>query len=403
MDGHGEVASVSHGRRLLDHLVGLKLKALPPVVCERAKLALLDCIGCAIFGHQFEWAALATEQAIASGEGAVTLLGTGRGAPAVAAALANGTAIHSFELDDVILGSLSHAGAAVIPAALAAAQLHGASGERLLAGIATGYELDARLGAALGTAPIALGFHTTSVAGPLAAALTACIATGETRQVLDHALGIAASTASGLKAFQQGTGGMVKRLHGGLAASNGVLAWQLARRGFDGPTEAIDGRYGIMDVFGGDSGRKATLTDGLGEDWAVVRNWTKMFPCCALIHTTSEALETLRRDKSIVAEDVVEVRIGTSERCTIQNADMEVRTSMHAQYSIPFSAGVALTGDARDPSAFLPDRLHDPAVRAMMSKVRLHVDAEVDATYPDRFGAKVSVRMKDDKNHTLTK
>jgi 2-methylcitrate dehydratase PrpD len=397
-----ENVEASHATRLIDRLIGLRTVELPVALKQSAKLALLDGIGCAIFGAQFDWAKVTASVALDAGDGAVTVLGSGRNAAPVAAALANGTAIHSFELDDVILGSLTHAGAAVIPAALAAAQVSGSSAAALLAGIVAGYELDARLGAALGTAPIALGFHTTSVAGPLAAALAACVVAGASSDTTASALGIAASTSSGLKAFQQGTGGMVKRLHGGLGASNGVLAWQLASRGFSGPRQGIDGHFGVMAVFGGDSRNDELLSRGLGEEWAIVRNWIKAFPCCALIHTAAEALERIKADSRLSPDDIAAVRVGTSRRCVIQNNDMDPQEPMTAQYSIPFNAALALTGDARDPNAFLPPQLQAPALRNMMKRVELYVDEEVDAAYPNQFGAKVSVATNDGRRFERT-
>ncbi|SAL49869.1 MmgE/PrpD [Caballeronia sordidicola] len=385
----------SHARRLIKHLTDLRDVRLSAALEESAKLALLDSIACAIFGSQFDWAKMTASVAQEAGDGPVTLLGNGRSASPVAAALANGTAIHSFELDDVILGSLTHAGAAVIPAVLAAAEVAKSSPMSLLAGIVAGYELDARLGAALGTAPIGLGFHTTSVAGPLAAALAACVVSGESEDTVASALGIAASTSSGLKAFQQGSGGMVKRLHGGLGASNGVLAWQLASRGFSGPRQAIDGQFGVMAVFGGKSRNDGVLSRGLDENWAITRNWIKAFPCCALIHTAAEALEQIRAESQLTPNDINSVRVGTSKRCVIQNNDMNPQEPMTAQYSIPFNAALALTGDARDPNAFLPPQLHAPAVRDMMKRIELFVDDEVDAAYPDSFPAKVIVTAND--------
>lgn len=388
-------AEPSHASQLVKRLTGLRSDGVTPALRESAKLALLDGLGCALFGAQFTWSRIAADLALESGEGAVTVLGRGQGAAPALAALANGTAIHSFELDDVILGSLTHAGAAVIPAALAAAEISNASGEHLLAGIVAGYELDARLGAALGQAPIAQGFHTTSVAGPLAGALAACIVAGASEEITVSALGIAASMSSGLKAFQQGTGGMVKRLHGGLGASNGVQAWQLASRGFEGPTQVIDGKFGLLPVFAGSQAQDELLTEGYGETWAIQRNWIKMYPCCALIHTVAQALEGLRRDMSLTASDVLRVRIGTSSRCLIQNSDTSPQESMAAQYSIPFNAALALTGDVRDPGAFLAPNLHDPVLRQMIGSIELYEDKEVDAAYPGRFGAKVQLETKD--------
>ncbi len=101
----------AHAQRLFDQLAGRPAEAFPVGLYGAAKLALLDAIGCAIFGSQFEWARITAGLAGDGAAGPVTLLGSGRPAAPVAGALANGTAIHGFELDDVILGSLTHAGA----------------------------------------------------------------------------------------------------------------------------------------------------------------------------------------------------------------------------------------------------------------------------------------------------
>src|SRR5690606_20107264 len=161
--------------------------------------------------------------------------------------------------------------------------------------IVAGYEAMARLGAALGAACNTAGFHTTSVAGPVASAIAAGVTAGSDADTIGRAVGIACSTSSGIKAFSQGTGGMVKRFHAGRGAEGGLLAWQLAARGCTGPMQAIDGRYGLLERIGGATARAERRSSALGENWAIARVWIKVFPCCGLIHTTAQALETLRR------------------------------------------------------------------------------------------------------------
>jgi len=378
--------------QFLEAMATLSLAQLPAAVAAQAARCLLDNLACGLFGARFPWGHAVAAHALEEGAGGkATLFGHAERVSPSLAALANGTMIHGFELDDIILGSLAHPGTVVVPAALAIAETIDAPMERLILGIVAGYETMARLGAALGEDCNTRGFHTTGVAGAIAAAVASGVTRSMSALQIRSAVGIACSQASGIKAFTQGTGGMVKRLHGGHAASCGVVATSLAGRGFSGPLDAIDGRYGLLEVIGGPTARAELMTEGLGENWAVGRVWIKVYPCCGVIHSAVHAIEALRAEHGIGPASVRAVRIGAGRRAVDQNGDPTASEPMTAQYSLPFCAAVALTGDARDPAAFLPDALQNPAVRAQIPHVELYVDPEIDAAYPGRFGARVDL------------
>jgi 2-methylcitrate dehydratase PrpD len=75
---------------------------------------------------------------------------------------------------------------------------------------------------------------------------------------------------------------------------------------------------------------------------------------------------------------------------------------MAAQYSIPYCAAVALTGDVRDPRSFLGAALEDPAPRAMIQCITLYVDDEVEQHFPGRFGVKAELRTRDGRRFGKT-
>jgi 2-methylcitrate dehydratase PrpD len=290
----------------------------------------------------------------------------------------------------------------VVPAAIAAAETVGATGERLVLGIVAGYEMMERLGFALGHEHNNRGYHTTGVAGPIAACVAAAVVAGADESVVARGIGIACSSASGIKAFTDGSGGMVKRLHAGHAAEQGVLAWQLASRGFTGPLQAIDGRYGLLEVIGGTGAHPAALDARLGETWAVDHVWVKTFPCCGLIHTTAQAVSEIRDAEKLDAAEVESVRLGLGQRAVDQNGATDPQDPMAAQYSIPYCAAVALTGDVRDPRSFLGAALEDPAPRAMIQRITLYVDDEVERHFPGRFGVKAELRTRDGRRFGKT-
>jgi len=381
---------------LAGFVAALRLERVPAAVVETAKRALMDSLGCGVFGAQMEWGRIVRDFAVDQGSRPVaTLLADGARVSAGHAALANGTAIHGFELDDLINKDHVHPGAVIVSAALAAAEAAGASGERLIAGIIAGYEVMSRVGGALGNDQSVRGFHTTGIAGPVGAAAAAGVVRGLTAQQLANALGIAVAFSSGVKQFAQSEGGMIKRLHGGHAAESGVVAADLAARSFTAAQSPLEGHMGLLEVVGGAAARVEPLTASLGEDWALTHLWVKMYPCCALIHSTLQAIEKLRAEHHFAADDVARVRIGASKRLVDQNSNPAPADTVSAQYSVLYCAAIALAADPKDPRHYATDRLFDPEQRARMKLVESFVDPKVDAAYPKAFGAAVAIELRD--------
>lgn len=382
--------------RLVEYLATLARQDLNAELAQCAATALLDNIGCGLYGARQQWGRIVSDFVLSErSQGKATLYGSTERVAPVHAALANGTATHGFELDDILLGSMVHGGAVVVPAALAAAEQSDASGPRLLMGLVAGYEMMGRLGRALGVAHNNRGFHTTSIAGPVAATVAAGTVMGFDAPQMLSAIGIACSSASGIKAFTQGTGGMVKRMHAGRSAEAGVLACELAKRGFTGPTQAVDGRFGLLEVIGGDDTHPEALDQNLGASFAITRVWVKVYPCCGFIHSTSHALEALKAEHRLTPDQVKQIRVHTNHHTTEHNGDPHPREAMGAQYSIPYCAGVALAKNARDPAAYAEENLWDPQVRALAARTQPIADAEMDRIFPEHNAARVEVELND--------
>lgn len=387
--------STGEASRLIEFAVELCASPLPERLARQAKRCLLDNLGCALFGASQPWSTIMTaEVADEAARGAATLIGCGRQASAPGAALVNGTAIHGFELDDLIPAAIVHPGTVIVPAVLAAAEACGASGARVLAALVAGYEATARISLALGVAPSERGFHKTSVVGPVASAIAAGCVMGLNVEQIRCAVGVACSMASGIKAYAGGTGGgMVKRMHAGRSAEAGVRAAQLARRGFTGPAGALDGHLGLLDVFSGASAAPARLAEGLRETWYVDGVWVKAYPICGWIQGVAQLLLDLRGAEALRTEDVRRVVVATSAFAVKHNGNGSPQDEMEAQYSIPYCAALALTGDPGDPAAFRTEAIGDPAKRALAQRVELEVDAECDAVYPTRFGTRIALEL----------
>jgi 2-methylcitrate dehydratase PrpD len=396
--------SEGSGQELVAFAHRLALSDLPVDVIDRAKTCLLEAVGCGIFGSTQPWSRiLLAEMADEGTPGRSTVFGSPRMMAAPAAALVNGTAIHGFELDDLIAESITHPAACVIPAALAAAEAIGASGVRLIEAIVAGYEVMHRVGVALGTEPARRGFHTTSLVAPAACAVAAGKVMQLTLDRLYSAVGLACSAASGVKSFAAGRGGgMVKRLHLGRSAEAGVRSAQLAARDFLGPPFALDSRFGLLEVFGGAGADASKLARDLGKTWAMRDVWFKVFPICGWIQSVVMLLTEARGPRPLSIGDIRSVRVGVSAYAAQNNGEPAPVDTMGAQYSIPYCAAVALLGEPRDPRTFLVEAVNDPTTRALAAKVDIVVDPAVEAVYPRQFGASMRLELADGTVHERT-
>ena len=395
MQSQGPVA-VRHAEGLVDFAIAMSRANVPDRVLKQARACLSDSLACGLFGARQPWGEMMAANALAeSAAGPCTLLGRAETIHPAPAALVNGTAIHGFELDDLIVGAVVHPGAVVVPAALAAAEFSDASGLQLLLAVIAGYEAMARVSLALGAEPSQRGFHVTAVAGPIGAAFAAGVAMRLTADQLLAAIGLACSAASGIKSFAGGSGGgMVKRMHAGRSAEAGVRMCQLAARGFTGPRAAVDGRFGLLEVFGGMTANAERLTQELGSRWATDDIWVKVYPMCGGIHSAVQLLQQLRGDSPLKPDDIEQIRVGVSQFAARNNGEPAPVDTMGAQYSIPYCAAVALLADAKDPAMFSDDAIASPAFRAVARRVTLFVDEQAESAYPNRLGARVELHLK---------
>ena len=392
----------SQTRTLTDFLHALTPPALPSSAMEAAQWALLDTLGCALFGAPEPWSRIMAAEMLAEGsQGRCTLVGRGERVTAPAAALCNGTAAHGFELDDHLDEAIVHPGAIVVSAALATAEAVDASGERLLLGIVAGYEMLNRVGLALGVQPAQRGYHKTAVAGPLGAAAAAAVIMRLPADELFTAVCLACASASGTKAFATGAGGgMEKRMHAGRAAEAGVRMAQLAARGYTAPPTALDGRFGLLEVIGGETARAEPLAAGLGERWAIEHVYVKLHPCCAWIQAAVQQLLAVRGPRPLELAEVSSVQIGVSAYAKAQNGALAPVDTFGAQFSIPYCCALALMGDPADPAMYALDAIDDPDRRALARRIEIAVDPEMEAAYPRHYGARVALELANGERRT---
>ncbi len=355
----------------------LRLSAIPADVLGHLKLCLLDSIGCGLYGAGQPWGKIAADVAVSfSGGGPSSLFGRGERVSPSDAALANGTAIHGFEIDDAHVASSLHPGAVTLPASLAVAQARNASGAQFLTALAAGYEIGLRVGTCAGVSHSTSGYHVTGTAGTVGAAAAAASLLELDAARSAHALGIGATQAAGLYAARLGA--MTKRFHAGRAAQSGVIGAYLAEKGFTGSLDALEAPFGgFMSTLHGQHEAASMLTD-LGKRWESARVGIKAYAACASAHTTIDAMRELR-GRGLTADNLAKLTIRVSKKSAINIGwpykPAEVIT---AQMNGQYAAAVTLLDGEAFVEQYSPARLADPAILALVPKIAFVHDPEID-------------------------
>ncbi len=394
-------ATHSAAAELAAFCAGLRWQQLGDHVQARTVELLLDLLGVTLGGSRQRSSGPAREVALRLGgtNGTASVIGAHARTGAPWAALANGTAAHAIELDDVTTESSLHPGVAVIPAALAVAEERGASPTGVLEAIVAGYEVTMRLGNALNPASAyARGFHPTGVAGVFGAAIAAGRILQLSQAQLTSALGIAGTMASGSLEYLS-DGAWTKRLNPGWAAHAGITAAHLALAGFSGPTTVFEGRLGVLRAYSDDP-LPERLLEHLGEPLQVMRVSIKPYACCRYNHGLIDCVLSLRREHGLLPEDVESVRLGVlsggallvAEPISHKRAPQNV---VDAQFSAPYAAAAALVLGSGGLDAFAPSHLSDRRILELMARTDCYRSASLDAEYPRRWPAEVEFSLRD--------
>ncbi len=380
----------------------LTLDQVPAPVVSHLKRCLLDSIGCGLFGALQPWGRIAADVAIGFSEGGPSsLFGRSERVSASDAALANGTAIHGFEIDDAHVSSSLHPGAVTLPAALAVAQAQNATGAEILAALIAGYEIGLRVGICAGVSHSTSGYHVTGTVGTLSAAAAAAKLLRLDAAATSHALAIGATQAAGLYAARLGA--MTKRFHAGRAAQSGVLAAYLAAKGFTGSLDALEAPFGgFFSTMNGQHDPGTMLAD-LGSTWETERVGLKAYAACASAHTTIDGVRELRR-QGLSAKNLERLTIKVSKKSEINigwpYAPAEAIT---AQMSGQYAAAVTLLDGDAFIDQYSADRLSDPAILAIISRISFVHDPDIDlGGAGKRHAVKIEAELTDQSRLSTT-
>jgi 2-methylcitrate dehydratase PrpD len=365
---------------------------IAPEVLHHAKRAVIDLYAALLPGAVVAPATLLEKALAEELDHGGARLALGRKATVRAAALINGTAAHTVEVDDIFRDGIYHPGAPTVPAALALAQANGASGEQFLRAVIVGYEISTRIGAAMGRAHYKY-WHNTGTIGVFGACAAASELLGLDAKRFAHALATVTTFSAGLQqAFRMDS--MSKPLHAGRAAEAGVTAALAAREGVTGS----------LDVIEGDAGYGVAMSDNpdwskgiatLGKDFHITRMTFKNHSCCGHTFAAIDGALALQRQMNIAAREIERIRVGSYRAAKEVSGYESPQTPAEARFSLKYVVASALTHGSVRLAAFEPARMNDAATRDLMARIDVAIDPELDAAFPKQRAARVAIVARD--------
>lgn len=295
---------------------------------------------------------------------------------------------HILEVDDLHRASVVHPGCVVVPAAYTLAHRRNVSGRAFLAAILRGFEACCRVGMAVGPAHYRI-WHNTATCGPFGSAYAAGDLLGLDHAAMTDALGNAGTQSSGLWQFLD-TGAMSKHLHAGRAAEAGLLAADLAMRGFSGPPKILEGEKGLFKATCADPApdRLLAMPDA---PWQLRLTSIKPWPCCRHTHPTIDA--GIEIAAQVGNRSVERIDVQTYQAALDVCDRVSPQSEYEAKFSLQHTAAAAIHDGKVDFASF------DPAARARLAdtvaRVRIAAAEPYRGRYPDAWGAKVTAYLGD--------
>ena len=380
-------------RQLARYVTNSRFEDLPATVVHEAIRAIVNWTGCTIGGASHESVDIALGSlAPFAGPAQAALLGRTERTDILLAALIDGIASHVLDFDDTHPDVLVHPSGPVAAALLPLAELRASSGAELINAFAAGVEAECRVARAVMPSHYEVGWHITGTAGVIGAAAACARLLGLDEARTLHALGTAATQASGLREM---FGSMCKSFHVGRAAQNGLSAALLAERGFTSSETALEGTRGFIHVLS-TSATPAALTAGLGVDYDLLRNTYKPYACGLVIHPSLDGCIQLRERHGLRGQQIERIELTVHPLALELTGRKTPRSGLEGKFSVFHGAAIAIIDGAGGEAQFSDARVTSPEVVALRDKVSARVDPSLD-----KAQAVVTVVCKDGTRHEL--
>jgi 2-methylcitrate dehydratase PrpD len=386
-------------RDYLTRLAGLaastRFDALTQTTVTAARAVTLDTLGAILAGSRLtENARLADLAAERSGSRTATLVGHGRKAEPMLAALANGAAGVSLEMDEGNRWGGGHPAIHVLPATLAVAEELAVDGRRFIEAFVAGYEITSRLGGASQVRP---NVHSHGTWGTAGAAVAVARLRDHDARAIRTVINLATSMSPANSWQPCFEGATIRNLYPGRSSMQGILATHLLACGYTAVHDAPSDIYGT--ILGDRFDPDAVVADVSADDRVVVyrieRNYFKFHACCLYNHAVLDAVQSLLHTDGFSAHDVQRISV-TSLPFVTRMADPSPANMLAAKFSVPYAVAAAVVKGTTDVSAFMDAVREDSQVRQLATRIEVSGDDTMSLRAgPDRPTARVSVELDD--------
>ncbi len=384
-------------RQLATFAANTNYAQLPGAVVEKTKIVIMDTLGCAIAGYTIardELAPLIRLAKSQGGAGRSMIFCDGHMTTVSQAAFANGGIIHTIDFDDTSATCFGHFGATLLPVVAALGQERSASGAQAIAAFAMGYDIATRVGRTVWPSHYD-HWHPTATLGTIGAAVAAGKLLDFDAGKMDRAISLAADEAAGLRCCID-HGDFSKLLHPALAAMKGVMIALLVDSGAAAPQGLLEYKSGFCYTFSEKPDHEAGVKD-LGERFEIMNDIIKAYPTINCAQSPIQGMLELANQHDIAVADIEHIHLTRMFRYSSkeQGINYAPESVLAARLSIPFCLSLAAHRRAVTLTEFTPDNLRDPSINALMHKVSITMDEELNRKYPGGTAAMtLNIHMK---------
>jgi 2-methylcitrate dehydratase len=414
----------SISRIISEYAVKLKFEDLPKEVVETTKRFIYDSVACAYGGYHTKDVNIIRDlYKDMAGKEEATVIGFGEKIPAVNATLVNSLMIRALDFNDIYWKDDPSHPSDIIPAALSAGEMVGASMENIIVAIVLAYEFEMRLCLFAKPGVRERKWHhatLTQFVSPIVAGKIL----GLTVDEMVNAIGINGSHNHTIGCPTAGKLTMMKNTVDPMAVQSGVFAALMAQKGFSGTEKVFEGKEGFMDAFIGWNAKEEkinptemmgrdglsnwswdieALVGNLGSSFKIMECGMKAFPTEALTHTHISCALNAMKKNNLDYTDIEEVRVTAFAQAydiLFDPAKYRPESRETADHSLPYCMAVAIVDKKISTASFSDEKLNDPRVFEVIDKIKGEPSIEFEKMFPAKQPSKVVVVTKDGKEYS---
>ena len=389
-------------RCLAAYLCGMDVSKFSDHTVDITKMCIEDFIGVAIAGSAKKESGIWKEYysgKLTAPQASTFQPGFAQMTVEQAAAL-NAVFGHVMDMDDVHNASITHLAVITVPTAFALGQQLGKSGKEIIEAVAAGYEAGARIGEAINPSSYKY-WHTTGVVGAFAAGVTAAKLLGLDEEQMVNCLGSAGTQAAGLWEFLA-SGSMSKVLHTANANLCGLRSAELAKLGFTGAPTILEGDRAFVNALAPEPDLDS-LTKGFNEGYRIEENSFKPYACCRHTHSANYCIEKILSAHALDPEEIVSITDDTYSTAVQTTNNPYPENPYAAKFSLQFCIAAAIVLKDLSDRTFTVENINNPAVRALMEKIKVKVNKELDDEFkqdPNQWSHRLTICLKNGETIT---